>query len=492
MLANLEKINPNYWLNINTITGHAGHHWARLFSLGLWLAGMNLSLAQEGTVDTTFNNPKITGAANLLYVQKDGKIIFTQVNANNAGSTVGRLNADGTIDSSFKPGAGPTVITPAIDFGTVHFPAATNSSDVLAIAVQNDGKIWVGGPFNNYNGQPRNGLARLNADGSLDSFFSGVSGSGSGVRRLAIAANGKIYVAGDFSKLNGQSRRFGMVRLNADGSLDTSFQDASINIYASISDLSLRADGKLVVTANYASGTTPTSQVFRLNPDGSVDGSFQTGSGSTYTPAGFLHGMLPDERLLVFSGTGSYNGKTVNLGLFRLNTDGSLEANYAPDIKNGNFLVTLGPILSLPDGRTYIRGAFTTVNGSNRPGLARLNTDGSLDATIAPADAYLYTAMALQADGKLLVGTLFATTTGLKADIFRLNTKLQSDVPMALPAPLMKLARQAGALLITWDGAGRLQTANSLSGSWSNVATLNNQFSASTTKGQGFFRVIVP
>ena len=104
---------------------------------------------------------------------------------------IGRLNADGTVDLGFNPGASGF---------------ATNDA-VFSLALQADGKILVGGRFNTLGGQSRNYIGRLNADGTLDQGFNpGVGGGSDFVSSLALQADGKILVGGQFTTLGGQSR----------------------------------------------------------------------------------------------------------------------------------------------------------------------------------------------------------------------------------------------------------------------------------------------
>ena len=100
---------------------------------------------------------------------------------------IARLNADGSLDAGFDPGLGA-------------------DNDVWAIAVQGDGKILIGGDFTSYDGTARNRLARLNADGSLDTTFDPGSGADSTVFRIAVQGDGRILIAGAFTEYDGTPR----------------------------------------------------------------------------------------------------------------------------------------------------------------------------------------------------------------------------------------------------------------------------------------------
>ncbi len=148
-------------------------------------------LDSDGSLDTNFNSG--TGASFFIYAMApatDGKLLigggFSMFNGTNR-TRIARLNADGSLDLGFDPGTGA-------------------SSSVLALAVQPDGKVLLGGGFNGVNDTRRDYIARLNADGSLDTGFSPVYGANASVRAIAEQPNGRILIGGDFSKVNGDYR----------------------------------------------------------------------------------------------------------------------------------------------------------------------------------------------------------------------------------------------------------------------------------------------
>ena len=170
--------------------------------------------AQAQSVDTF--DPGANGKVEAIAVQADGKILvggaFSMLGGGGTGTTqrrdIARLNLDGSLDAAFNPGANGTV---------------------LALAVQADGKIVVGGSFTSLAGAVRNNLGRLNPDGSLDAAFNpGASGSifAGEVDAVAIQPDGKILVGGEFLALGGgtgTTPRSRIGRLNADGSVDATF-----------------------------------------------------------------------------------------------------------------------------------------------------------------------------------------------------------------------------------------------------------------------------
>src|SRR2546422_1049975 len=153
-----------------------------------------LLLARDGRAQSAVDgfDPGANNAVDALAVQADGKIlvggVFTTLGGGGAGTTprnrIGRLNSDGTLDTSFDPGA---------------------NGAVNALVVQADGKILIGGTFTTLGGgsgtTTRNRIGRLNPDGALDPTFDpGASGS---VYALEVQADGKILVGGDFTTIGG-------------------------------------------------------------------------------------------------------------------------------------------------------------------------------------------------------------------------------------------------------------------------------------------------
>lgn len=272
-------------------------------------------LNPDGSLDMTFGTggkvviPTDPGndEAYAVAVQSDGKIVVGGDGSYDF--TLLRLNANGSLDTSF--GTGGIIKT---DFYAL-------TEEVHALAIQNDGKIIAAGFANhvvpNSYASAEFALARYNADGSLDTSFGtggktsvliGAPGSAS-ARGVAIQNDGKI-VAGGYIATEGQYDRFGVIRFNADGTLDTCFGDGG-KVTTAISSgddianaLSLQSDGKIVVGGH---ARTPSNQrgfaLVRYNTDGSLDMSFGTGGKVTTvigSGLGYAYGMgiQPDGKIV--------------------------------------------------------------------------------------------------------------------------------------------------------------------------------------------------
>ena len=309
-----------------------------------------------------------------------------------AGDAFGQGTAPGQVDIGFDPGTGAT-------------------DTVLAVAVQPDGKILVAGLFEAVHGMPRNRIARLNADGSVDNAFDPGTGVDGSVSSLALQPDGKVLVGGWFTSINGVPRN-NIARLNADGSVDLSF-DPGAGPISDVLCLALQPDGKVVVGGRFwtVDGELR-SQIARLNADGSLDASFDPVTVADGNFDGTVHALAlqPDGRVLVAGEFSSLDGAPRN-GIARLNADGSVDPGFNPPLEADG----LGFCLAIqPDGKVFVGGSFGAVNGVPRNNLARLNADGSLDAGFDPGAALnsrVY-CVALQTDGKVVMGGDLVTDAG--------------------------------------------------------------------------------
>lgn len=349
----------------------------------LALAALSLTRPGHGQTLDAFN-PGVSGgtyaSASRFAVQTDGKVlvggVFTQL-AGQPCNSLGRVNPDGSLDTTFHCGV-------------------STLSAVGGLAVQADGKILVAGEFTNLVGQLSDYFGRLNPDGSVDGSFK--PGSDPGIYLQILQPDGKILVAGNFTTLAEQSRT-NIARLNPDGSLDASFNPGAIPPPMAIA---LQADGKILV-----GDVGPSKPVIRLNPDGSLDASF------TPTIRGVvdLLAVQADGKILAGASFASIQSQGQN-NLVRLNADSSLDTSFhspldfSPDSPVSSLVVQA-------DGRILL-----AINSF----FARLNPDGSFDASFLLQTNGSPVSLALQADGKILAGGQFTTLGGQsRTNLGRLN-----------------------------------------------------------------------
>jgi len=274
---------------------------------------------------------------------------------------------------------------------------------VSAIAVQPDGEILVGGGFSAVNGVPRSCIARLNTDGTLDTVFG--PDANNSVLAIAVLPDSKILLGGAFSAL-AVTTRFHLGRVfGATGVPDTSFGNAVFS-FGSVSALATHGDGRILVGGSFTNiYGIPRNRIARLNSTNGVVDSFNpNANGDVYSIA-----AQPDDRILAageFNGFTSIGGQSRN-GIARLDATTGLADPFDPNANNGVYTVAVQP-----DGKILLGGAFTSIQGTPRHRLARLNPDGTLDLAFNPsADADVF-AITLQTDGKILVGGSFTNVSG--------------------------------------------------------------------------------
>ncbi|KAB2664900.1 MAG: hypothetical protein DVB31_09585, partial [Verrucomicrobia bacterium] len=241
------------------------------------------------------------------------------------------------------------------------------------------------------------------AVGGVDSNYEG-SANGP-VRALARQTDGKMVVVGDYSSLAGQGRlRVG--RMNADGTIDAGFDPAAwVNnaVYAA----AVQPDGGVVVGGAFtlADGFGRT-RVARFNADGSLDQTFNIGTGPNNDVFALL--VQGDGTILMGGSFAVVNG-VGHMGLVRLLSDGSLDPSFDLQI-NG----TVRALAYAPDGKLLVGGDFTSAGGELRNRVARFNTDGTLDPDFDPASGpnSSVRSLAVQPDGKVVIGGGFSDVNG--------------------------------------------------------------------------------
>ena len=272
-------------------------------------------------------------------------------------------------------------------------------SSVKGIEVQTDGKVLIAGSFTTRGAIVRKNLARLNADGSIDPTFNAGEFP---VQVIKLQNDGKILIGG-----------IGLLkRLNTNGSVDSTFNLTGITIPVT-EGIEIQPDGKILVNKRCGFELGCGEGLKRLNSDGSVDlvnGSpFSFSSGGIYSVR-----YVPIENKILVGGNITYtiNGMSYK-GLVRLNLNGTIDPTFTAQLSKdmSNFVST--DAQPLPNGNILIWGDFDTVDQATRHGIAVLNSNGTVDTSFVPAinnspdyfrkKVTVYS-VALQSNGKILVG----------------------------------------------------------------------------------------
>jgi len=285
----------------------------------------------------------------------------------------------------------------------------TAAFSVSCAAIQSDGKIIVGGKFKKFNNLRRRKVLRLHVDGSIDTTFAVGYKINRTVNTIAILKDGKIIVGGSFLKYNGQ-RANCIVKLNSDGSIDKTFLTGrGFGANDEIKLVRIQDDGKILLQGNFSYYNSYKScGIVRLWPNGTVDSSFK-GKTLCNVECTMINDMvLQDNGKIIIAGNFWEYDKVRGKGIARLNTDGSLDKSFLSDGLLGIANGSISAVAIQKDGKLIIGGSFTRFAGTKVRYLIRMNDDGSLDSTFAPiyGPNSFIEMLVIQEDGKIVIGTL--------------------------------------------------------------------------------------
>jgi uncharacterized delta-60 repeat protein len=457
----------------NKVHGVARHGMARLNADGTLDETFDAGAGPAGGLDSLYGSHRIVR-------QADGTLIVTGRFKSFDGlprNGVARLTADGSLDAGYNPGRGIARFSGDDGNGNAVAPG-----DVSSVIVQPDGKVVLVGNFSYVITGPgtyvrRFGIARFHPDGTFDSTFSenaAVFGDGEGVAFGAVqGSNGKIYVTGDFGYPGP-----GLARFNADGTIDHSFTPPQVDAFA-VRGMFVQQNGQLILSGSFTTfAGAPSNGFVRLSDSGAVDPAFNP-------PALLSHNAVPavstvaeqsDGQLIVggyfhwsdgqvangivrlapngtrdasFSGAGTGHSGSVSTIAIRssdgamlvggrfstfagvrrntlawLSTGGLPDETFAGLSGATDYAPQIYSIVPQPDGKILVGGIFTSFDGAPRYNLVRFRSDGSLDATFDPnleIDGTVR-AMVLQSDGKVVIAGAFRGVNGVRAGgIARLN-----------------------------------------------------------------------
>ncbi len=332
-------------------------------------------------------DPNANGAIHVVLVQPDGKILFggdfTTIAPNGGATTtrnrIARLHPDGTLDLAFNPNA---------------------NGSVRALALQDDGKILVGGVFNGANsigGQTRNRIARLESGtGTADSFDPDASST---VLSFAVQPDGRILVGGAFTSIGGQTRNR-IARLAPTTGLADSFNPSANGV---INVVTLQPDGWILVGGAFNGAASiagvARNRLARLDPVTGLADSFDPNADNTVRALA----VQADGRI-VAGGLFANIGGQARSHIARLEARTGLADSFDPDASHDVLALALQT-----DGKILAGGIYTSISGQTRNRIARLDPVTGLADAFDPNATSQVLAIAVQQDGKILAGGLFTT-----------------------------------------------------------------------------------
>jgi uncharacterized delta-60 repeat protein len=315
---------------------------------------------------------KINGTINSSLVLSDGRSLlggdFTVPGYGDLQNLI-LLNADGSIDTTFRP---------------------QPNSTVYAIMLDSQNRLLIGGAFTTIGNISIKYLARVSLTGNVDTTFTTLAFSAD-IRSLVLEkvdSEYKVLVGGSFTSITSGSTsttREYLARISLDGALDTSFSPTPDGM---IYTMGLQSDGKILIggaftslTPNGSLSSTTRRYFARLNSDGTLDANYNPSfNGGIYS-----HILLSDGKVIV---GGAFTAlqpndateSTSRLHLAKLNTDGTLDTTYVPEVDAMISVTALCPDAS----SILIGGYFENVGGIEQRYLARIKSDGTLDKTYTP------------------------------------------------------------------------------------------------------------
>jgi uncharacterized delta-60 repeat protein len=348
---------------------------------------LNVTFATTGS-NTFVGNQVISGSLTI-----SGSSTFR-----NIGPTIlsGSVTISGSINSDgYELEASSTTNIPALNTSFNLDFSGSESTIIKKSLVLGDGKILVAGRFESIDGHTTNDIARFNSNGTIDTSFTSpifedafAGGDSAGyINTFVTQSDGKIVVGGNFFEVDGVER-IGLARLNANGTLDTSFAVQSWGSIGEVRDIAIQNDGKIICVGYFTSGSR------RINTDGTLDTSFNVSFGSaqpSFFNNDYFHSVAlldsgSDQAILIGGSFTQWDSFSDYTHIVKLHPSGALDFGFAGanlDITTGNSLDRIQKIKVTDayspgdNGYIYIAGRFKdTRTGPNvrNAGFARLTT----------------------------------------------------------------------------------------------------------------------
>jgi uncharacterized delta-60 repeat protein len=344
---------------------------------------------------------------------------FYGFNGDSSAINLVRLNQEGRLDTKF-----------------VGYGGNNCNNIVWDIVRDSEEKIWISGDFTVVQGRKRMCVARLDREGVLDPSFGAAMedplnmGPGGTVRTLAVDSQGRALIPGDFQSF-GSTPFKKIARLKPDGSLDPSFSSDGVryDLFGQTLSLALDAEGRILLSGNFASvNGVPRNRLARLSGNGRLDLSF---GGRTMPESAVVNAVAVDsEQRCLVGGEFWRVGALQRTCLARVTPNGTLDG-FAPGLDGA-----VNAVAVQPDGKVLAGGRFLKLAAEGRPYLVRLEASGVLDPTFGDPERRLngeVHAVALQSDGKVVVGGSFTQFGGVSCrGVVRVDAQGNPDPGFAL------------------------------------------------------------
>lgn len=343
-----------------------------------------------GSIDTDFDtiNNNFTFEVRVIEPSSSGSVFvggtFDTFDGQSVPSLI-KLDGNGNKDNSFST-------------------QLQTSNTVTRIEELSDGKLLVLGNWNDYGGTDLDNIVKLNSDGSIDSTFDSTLGANSSIEDLAFQDANNFIAVGNFTQFRHTDwDSFGdafnvnrVIRLDINGDYDQIFDNnTGTGANGIIYSVAIQPDGK-IIAGNFTSfDGNSVNRLARLNSDGTFDNTFNIGTGFSNAVRD-IH-LQPDGKIIAVGNFTSFNSNTANR-IVRLNTDGSIDNTFNSGTGATGNILDIDP---LPAGGYLIGGDFFGYNGSSSGEalrLARINDDGSRDTSFTTNGGANGTVFSVSAD----------------------------------------------------------------------------------------------
>jgi len=364
----------------------------------------------------------------------------------NGGFAVARFSARGQLDTLFGPDG-----TGVVRLG----PTPGSPGLMKGIAVQRDGKVVIAGNPDSDTGI----IERLNPDGTLDNSFGGtgvrsitVGGAALGFTAFAPLADGKLILAGGNQAISGAQGDGVVVRLNADGTLDRSFNGSGISAPVPAVTIVPAPHGQIILFSNeYLDSADELARFGRLNADGSIDGTFNDGNGVKLLALDnsfpvVMH-ITPDGHIVAVGRAGDLQSAV----MAELNRDGTLNTSFGEDGRVqdfGGLTKTDAAVGMQSTGKIIVGGTYSDTSPGDFA-LTRYNADGTIDRTFQlgvivthfPGFSSTITTLFVQPDDKIVA-------VGYVYDAYRLSDETTLALARYLPSGRLDTSFGTNGLLV--------------------------------------------
>ena len=363
----------------------------------------------------------LPGKIQIIKASPDDKVLivgrFDKINQVSK-SHIARLNADSSLDTTFQiktNGPGNYFI---------------QISEIFDLELQADGKILLTGSFAYFlNDQVKRNIVRLNPDGTIDPAFETIylTSIGNNRNKITLTADNKVLIG--TGRTSNRTDPIIPLQLLSDGARDTSFNPTSFSKWPFIKEIAVQPDGKILIagasfTFSVFEPTRMIGFIVRLNEDGSFDTTFRAANFDDKEIFSFE--LLPNGRILVVSHDKSFPSLRQSL-VYRLNSDGSTDTSFESGLGSDG---QINAIATLPDGSIILGGNFTRYNGQPRQNVAFLAPNGELDPRSIAVDSEILS-ITVDSQGRIIFGGGFTIINEhgqnfTRSHIARLNFLVQN------------------------------------------------------------------